>query len=138
MLTLTGYGETAADEDRGGAASVRTDIIMKAARGIEERPPARIELLGSVGGNDSCGAEPADSGVAESWRGCSILEHESIRSVLIPKRFFKCSYGLGDADFDAGSRSYLSKPLFTLKRMSRDPSKHRGVGGLFFSSSESV
>ena len=64
MLTLTGYVGTAVEEDREGSESVRTDIIMKAEREIEERPPARIELLGSDGGNDSCGSESSCSGGA--------------------------------------------------------------------------
>ena len=53
MLTLTGYVGTVVEEDRGGAASVKMDIIMKAEREIEERPPARVGLPQSVGGDAS-------------------------------------------------------------------------------------
>ena len=78
---------------------------MKAERGIEARLLERVEVLGSVGGNDFCGSKPSGFEEAGGWLGWSILSDEG---------FLKNSSERDDEDPEAISRSYLSKPLFAL------------------------
>ena len=78
---------------------------MNAEREIEERPPARVELLESVGGDASRGSEPSCSVDAGGWLGCEILLDEG---------FSKNSVERDGADPEAISRLHLFKPRCTL------------------------
>ena len=53
LFALTRNVGTVVDEVTDGATGVITDTIMKVERGIKYRPPVRVELRGSVGGDDS-------------------------------------------------------------------------------------